>query len=360
MTFENRYSRIDRLLHRLAFSGIQVQKSLADLEDRLYAKRFADVVIDRPLFITSLPRAGTTLLLELLSGIEHFAAHTYRQMPFLLCPILWNSMSRPFQKHTVLRERAHGDGMQVGYDSVEAFEEILWHAFWPRKYTSDRIIPWSAGDVDEHEEFEPFLRNHMRKLLALRPGSPRCRYVSKNNANIARVPTLARLFPDGVILIPFRNPIDHVGSMLRQHRNFSRIHAEDRFAARYMLDIGHYDLGANLRPIDFAGWLNGDPPETTDTEDFWLRYWCEAFDHLLSLRVKNIVFVSYERCCGAPAKSLRRIAGAIGLEDPDSLANLASRFRAPTGYSNADLALAPTLTARAGALHDKLLQASIT
>ena len=28
-------------------------------------------------------------------------------------------------------ERAHGDGMTIGYDSHEAFEEVLWRAFWP-------------------------------------------------------------------------------------------------------------------------------------------------------------------------------------------------------------------------------------
>ena len=34
---------------------------MADIEDRVFARRFADVTVDRPVFITSLPRAGTTL-----------------------------------------------------------------------------------------------------------------------------------------------------------------------------------------------------------------------------------------------------------------------------------------------------------
>ena len=47
-------------------------------------------------------------------------------MPFLITPMLWDSISRPFQKPGTVVERVHGDGMTVGYDSPEAFEELLW------------------------------------------------------------------------------------------------------------------------------------------------------------------------------------------------------------------------------------------
>ena len=73
-------------MHGMAFSTIELQKALADIEDRLYASRFSQVQIDRPVFITSLPRAGTTLLLEIVASLDAFASHTYRDMPFLLTP----------------------------------------------------------------------------------------------------------------------------------------------------------------------------------------------------------------------------------------------------------------------------------
>ena len=209
MTFQDRYSTSARLLHRLAFSTIPFQKALADIEDRLYAGRLAAIELVRPVFITSLPRAGTTLLLELLSGLDSFAAHTYRQMPFVLTPLVWNAVSRRFQTAPVVLDRAHGDGMTVGFDTAEAFEEVVWRAFWPEKYLADRIVPWRADDTDAEGEFEPFLKNHMRKLIALRANGAgaQVRYVSKNNANIARIPKITRLFPDAVILVPFRQPL---------------------------------------------------------------------------------------------------------------------------------------------------------
>ena len=40
------------------FSTVELQKALADIEDSLYSSRFSQVQVDRPVFITSLPRGG--------------------------------------------------------------------------------------------------------------------------------------------------------------------------------------------------------------------------------------------------------------------------------------------------------------
>ena len=61
------YSRLDRLVHRLAFARPAVQLSAADMEDGMFARDIAGVALDRPIFVTSLPRAGTTVLLTALA-----------------------------------------------------------------------------------------------------------------------------------------------------------------------------------------------------------------------------------------------------------------------------------------------------
>ena len=361
MTFQDRYSTSARLLHRLAFSTIPFQKALADIEDRLYAGRLAAIELVRPVFITSLPRAGTTLLLELLSGLDSFAAHTYRQMPFVLTPLVWNAVSRRFQTAPVVLDRAHGDGMTVGFDTAEAFEEVVWRAFWPEKYLADRIVPWRADDTDAEGEFEPFLKNHMRKLIALRANGAgaQVRYVSKNNANIARIPKITRLFPDAVILVPFRQPLEQVGSMLRQHRRFERIHAQEAFTRRYMEDIGHFDFGANFRPLDFGGWLDRAGGRAAHSADFWLEYWCAAFEHVLSQPGAQLVFVSYEQCCAQPAAVLRRLGGRLGLDGADRLTSEADRFRAPRSSAVAAPDVGRAALDRALALHAELSRRAV-
>jgi hypothetical protein len=229
-----------------------------------------------------------------------------------------------------MRERAHGDGMQIGYDSPEAFEEVLWKAFWPRKYLSDRISLWSQLDRDE--EFEAFFRNHIRKIIALRSGGQR--YVSKNNANISRLVLLPGIFPDCKIVIPVRNPLSHTQSMLRQHTRFIEVHGQDSFGRRYMEWLGHYEFGAILRPIDFQQWLDDNPTLKRDTLDFWLSYWIATYGYILAHAGPNIVFVDYDRLCTEPVPGLRKLARVLEIESSPTLTGQAARFRAPTHYGS--------------------------
>ena len=70
-----------------------------------------------------------------------------------------------------------------------------------------------------------------------------CRYVSKNNANVARLPLLTEMFPDCSLVIALRRPSAHAASLLRQHENFLRLHKEDPFTKACMRDIGHLRPG---------------------------------------------------------------------------------------------------------------------
>lgn len=357
MKFESRYSRLDRALHRLAFSTIEVQKGLADLEDRVYAGQLARIETGPPVFITSLPRAGTTLLLGVLASSGTFGSHIYRDLPFLLIPLLWNTISGGARRRDErLVERAHQDGMTIGYDSNEAFEEVLWQAYWPQKYLEDRILPWEASDRDPHDEFNGFFKSHLRKLLLLRSAA---RYISKNNANVSRIPALVTRFPDGRVLVPFRSPIDHAVSMWRQHQNFTQIHTKEPFARKYMADLGHFDFGANLRPIDFGGWIDDECVEPPDKVEFWLRYWCSAFESLLSAELPSqLAFVDYDHLCVEPATGLRRICDLLELTDLD-VPTAADRFRPSNSYEHMKQDLPQGLTERAAQIYFELQQAAI-
>ena len=321
------YSIADRLLYRVALGSRTLQKSLADIESRLNAAQLRQTPADRPVFIASLPRAGTTLLLEALHRTGAFAAQTYRDMPFVLCPLLWRSVSGGFRRKAALRERAHGDGVAIGYDSPEAFEEVLWKAFWPWKYAPDKILTWSSRDRDG--EFEEAFAAHMRKVVAMagRTGAGTPRYLSKNNANIVRLPLLAELYPDCTILIPFRNPADHAGSLARQHTRFLKLHDGDRFAQSYMEWIGHYEFGRAFRPFAFPG----EPVGETGTPNYWLDYWDRGFRHILGELPNQARLIDYDRLCDAPQTGLRALAEI--LEVPaGQLCDQAHRFHAANHY----------------------------
>jgi hypothetical protein len=217
--------------------------------------------------------------------------------------------------------------MLIDFDSPEALEEVLWRAIWPAHYRRDRIVPWEDED---HGEFAAFFRSHMRKIILLRRGkdAATARYVSKNNLNIARTRLLRTLFPDSVIVVPFREPLHQASSLLEQHRNFLAIHQEDPFASDYMRAIGHYDFGENLRPVDFAGWLDQRQAQDPESLGFWLEYWVATYRHLLGQR-DNVVFLSYEALCEDPVSVFQRLTEAIGMADTDALASTVDNIRTP-------------------------------
>lgn len=356
MSVEQNYSWLDRLVHRLAFSSPAVQLTAADIERTLLGQRFRRLDVHRPIFLTSLPRSGTTLMLEVLARLPSVASHCYRDMPFVLSPLLWEALSRSFRTPAEPRERAHRDGMKIGYDSPEAFEEVLWRACWPEKFGRDGIALWA--DDEDAGEFRAMFVSHMQRIVAVRSGgaSGQRRYLSKNNANIARIGFLRRLFPDAMFVIPFRGPVDHAGSLLRQHLRFAALHQQDAFARRYMEDIGHFEFGMLHRPVGFRGLDAVRLRHRRDTLEYWIAYWIAAFSHILGY-TDTVTLVSYEALCKAGPDGLRVVTDRLGVgsEAGDTAATLLHAPRSHAGHHVADR----ELLEQAEAVHRRLLDGSV-
>jgi hypothetical protein len=348
-----RYGRLDRFLHRLAFRLPLAQRTLAEVEERLYAVRLRDIRPGPPVFITSLPRAGTTILLRLLWKSGAFASTIYRDMPFVMCPLLWNRFARGFSADDTPVERDHGDGLLISGTSPEGFEEVLWKHFWPDHYLEDRILPWT--ETESRPEFERFFEMHVRKVLALRreDGPGRTRYVSKNNLNIARLgDDLPAPLRHGTILVPFRAPLQQAASMLQQHERFTALHDDDPFLLEYMEAIGHHEFGRGLKPVDFGGWLDRTHESPGDLV-FWLRYWVAAYRNLLTHSASHVTFMSYRRLTSAPEDALRRLAAVVGI-DAEVLTWQAGRVHPPRSHEVAEEEFPAALLEEAEELHGRL------
>ena len=332
MSLSRGYSLVDRALHHVAFSLPVVQRTLGELESDLYRKQLDTVTSRNEVFVTGLPRAGTTLVLQLLYQTGEFASFTYREMPFILAPLMWRRLSASSERAGRLVERAHGDGVKVSYDSPEAFEEVAWLAHLgssiERKHTL-AAVPAEAVT----EEAASALKSMARKLIlaATRPDQAMSRrYLSKNNANISRLGAIARIFPTARVLVVFRDPLAQVASLMGQHKRFLAEHAKDRFSERYMRWIGHFEFGANHKPIDFDGrWGSNGAPGTVDAQ-FWMEYWTAAYRHVLEHRTAQVRLVDFDALRQAPRPGLERLARDAAVRDTDRLISAAPTLRAPT------------------------------
>jgi hypothetical protein len=292
-------------------------------------------------------------MLEVLHRFPNIATHTYRDMPFVMAPFIWSRLSGQFKKETKLVERAHGDGMEVGFDSPEAFEEVLWHTFWPQKYTQNHIVLWNREDKSENAR--RFFKEHMQKIIALRRPDIKNngRYLSKNNANIARLDLIGDMFPDAFILIPLRHPVEHAASLWRQHLNFLKMQENDTFIKRYMADIGHFDFGELHRPILFPLTEQLTSIQDPLTLDYWISYWIAAFSYILECKDK-VILVSYEATCKNGKIALTDLCQRLNIDAGGMLESIAAIFKDPSPKHHDTSSINPKLLKQAEKLYSKL------
>lgn len=293
----NNYSFLDRILHRAALQSRSVAEMSFDLDQLRCGKNLQDVRSCEHVFISGLARAGTTILLRNLYESDHFCTLSYRNMPFVLAPNIWEQISGYFAKDFAAVERAHGDRIIVNADSPEAFDEVFWRVFDCENYISENSIKPHEPDEQLAAKFALYVA-----AIVNADRKHRSRYLSKNNNNIIRLKTIRRLFPNAHILIPLRQPLAHAQSLQRQHENFSSLQRSSPFTRSYMGWLGHHEFGLDHKPfrigcdIQSLPIANDDPANLT----YWLQLWCNTYGWLEKSAPADAIFVCYEKMCEDP------------------------------------------------------------
>jgi hypothetical protein len=331
----------DYILLRLASSAAGMLQSLGDLESAALRRRIDAVPIESPIFLTGLARSGTTILLEELSKVAGIGTHRYRDFPFLMTPWFWNGFLNLFRVSQQAVERPHKDRIQITAESPEAFEEPIWHFFFPHLH-SDGALHRLAGDR-RFDEFESFFKDHIRKILLVRRQQ---RYLSKENYNVVRIEYLANVFPDARFIVPIRHPFTHVESLVRQHALFCDYARGDARVPRYLAAAGHYEFGPQRVPIRLshtagdrirAAWERGE-----DDAGYAIQ-WAEIYRFVDALRStpselsRRILVVRYEDFCARPYDVMRGILQHAKFDGGKTFAGPALDHIAPPRRGAADL-----------------------
>ncbi len=301
------YGFLDRLLHRLALQATPIAELSFDIDQKLVRTDPREIVGERHVFVSGLARAGTTVLMRRFHATGLYGSLTYRDMPFVLAPNFWRRLSAASRRDMAKAERAHGDRILVDFDSPESLDEVFWRVFAGAEYiTKTHLRPHAPDDSLVWQ----YVR-YVNAVLASRE-PPATHYLSKNNNNVLRLAAIRQAFPAALILIPFREPLAHAGSLLRQHRNFSAIQAEDGFARPYMTWLAHHEFGLDHLPFHFGGGAFVPSARDPGTLDYWLERWRDAYGWLERSVPADAVFVCYEDLC-ADAGVWARLAALAGL-----------------------------------------------
>lgn len=319
--------------------------SLANLmnktESIVVRRQVANYEIDRPIYVTGMARAGTTITLEMLSQHPSVATHRYLHMVLPYTPhfIQLAANVLPLMKSPV--ERLHKDRLLVTRDSPEAVEEILWQRFF------SSIVDESQSNIldatTKHPEFERFYKEHLRKLLFNQNAT---RYAAKNNYNVSRMEYLQKLFPDVRFIIVVRNPFDHIASLAKQDMILRTLESADPRLLDWTKIIGHREFGSARICINLGStetvekiWKLWNSPETYARG--WAVYWNAVYSYVHDKLESNpkladaaLVF-RYEDLCEFPERIINEIVNHAEI-DSASFRHIKehykSRLTLPTYY----------------------------
>ena len=276
------YNKFHKFLHDFVFSKKIINKSLFEIEKIIYLKK-KDINNQSHVFISGLPRSGTTSLLNFLFSTNEYASLTYNNVPFILSPHFSKLL---YKKNITKKERMHRDGINFDNNSPEAFDEIFF---------------------DNDEEFVKHeIVNYIQLILL---SYNKKKYLSKNNLNYKRIDIIQSILPNSIFLIPIREPLHHANSLLNQHLHFNNLQKKDDFIRRYMNYLGHNEFGLNHNP-----WNNPIHFNNQNNINYWLEQWFLFYKFIYNKfqSYKNCYFVVYEELCDP--NYVQKILKIINLE----------------------------------------------
>jgi hypothetical protein len=295
--------------------------ALGNLESRMLQSRIATQTVDRPVYICGLPRAGTTITLQMLSEHPDVVTHKYADFLMPYMPYVWNQVFPRIPVDAMRKPvpRIHRDRIQVTRDSAEMGEEILWEHFFPFIHDESKysVLDGSTSNPG----FERFYVDHLRKLALVRG---RTRYVSKAIMCVVRMQYLRRLFPDARFLLYVRNPIDHIASMIKQDRIWAELERDDPRQIEIIELTGHHEFGphqvmANVGNPEMLHEIRRlfDAGQVAQSR---ARYWAYVYGFVAKQLADDpqlksrVCIVRYEDLCSDSLATIDRILAHTGLE----------------------------------------------
>ncbi|MBC8298920.1 MAG: hypothetical protein H8E55_24425 [Pelagibacterales bacterium] len=275
---------LEKILINLFMNFESFKEFLFDVEKFFFLKKNSNQDL-KCLFISGLPRSGTTSALNCFYKNSNFASLTYDDLPFLICPNLALKWKKFFKKKIIQSfERAHKDNILINTSSPEAFEEFFWKKETKKNYIKEFFLlknNLTNSNIIEFKKYVELILTRYNKKI----------YLSKNNNNILRMSDLLNGIKNSMFLIFFRDPLHQSASLLNQHNIFSKIHKENKFALKYMNYLGHYEFGENTKRFDIGIYKYNDPFDI----NYWLEVWINYYYYVINnFQKERVALICYE------------------------------------------------------------------
>ena len=260
------------------------------------------VPLDRPVFIVSAPRSGSTMLFELLSR----------------SPDVWTVGG---ESHLVIEGLPKLDPIARGYDS--------------NRLTEDDADPETVTELQR--AFFYRLRDRARRSVDAVRGA--VRMLEKTPKNSLRVPFLAAAFPGARFIYLYREPLGNIGSIL------------DAWESQKFItypDLPDWERAEKWSLLLLEGWRKlADRPVAEIATRQWWDANNQILDDLTGLHPDEWCAVSYEELCRDPQGTAERLCAFadwrwdVTLDSPLPLSSHTLTPPSPEKWRRHEAVLAP-------------------
>ena len=204
-----------------------------------------DLPITRPLFLTGLPRTGTSALLNVLANdpatrdLKLWEAHNPWPMENL-------APGEPDPRYLQIKKyydemNANSDFKKIHYMTADSAEECIFltnHTFQDAQYGFEVFLePYASfyRDVDRRSQY----RYHANLLRLIQWQRPADRWLLKTPSHICHLDIIAEQHPNSGMIITHRNPLEVIGSYSSMMTAVipERTHTDPEELGRRVLDL---------------------------------------------------------------------------------------------------------------------------
>ncbi|NKY58920.1 sulfotransferase family protein [Nocardia flavorosea] len=206
-------------VNRAFLRGALIARALSEAGWKQYPQH-AEVSVERPIFVTGLPRSGTTAVHRLLTvdpghqGLEMWLTEmpqprppreTWEQNP------VFQRLQAAYEKHHV----EHPEFMGVHHISADQVEEcwqLLRQSAMSISYECLAYLPRYSEWLRD-QDWIPAYERHRRNLQLIGLNDPDRRWVLKNPSHLFALDALLAVYPDALIIQMHRQPRTIVASV---------------------------------------------------------------------------------------------------------------------------------------------------
>lgn len=189
----------------------------------------AEVAIERPIFVTGLPRTGTTALHRLLTadpmhqGLELWLTEVPQPRPpratWAENPV-FTGIQAGYRRHHLARPEFMGLHY-MSADQVEECWQLLRQSMRSISYECLAHLP-TYSDWLRHQDWTAVYRRHRRNLQLIGLPDAGRRWVLKNPSHLFALDALLEVYPDALVIQTHREPRTAIASVCSLNAEASR------------------------------------------------------------------------------------------------------------------------------------------